>query len=184
MNTLLKAYEPNFSMVNILANSLLFNVSWLVIVSTHSPVIAPAVVILHLLVHFSLMGRGMAEAQLVLGVTLLGLFIDQVLFASKVFTISGAASSAPLWISCLWPVLATTLMHAFSGLQKRLLLAAIVGAIGGAMSYLAGTRLTDVEFASSLWGPLTMALLWGLVFPALLMAARLKMTTGDQTHAD
>jgi hypothetical protein len=114
---------------------------------------------------------------------LAGFLLDQVFFAVGIFTVSGKFSFAPLWLSCLWPVLATTLMHAFSGLQQRLLLASVIGAIGGAGSYGAGTRLSDVDFTSLFWGPIIMALTWAIVFPALMLAARLNMTRGTQTDA-
>jgi fatty acid desaturase len=175
MNTLIKPPAPAYSMLNTLANGLLFNISWLAIVSTHSLVLAPLVVVLHLLVHFTFMGRGMVEARLVFGVTLVGFLLDQILFAFGIFTLSGEYSFAPLWISCLWPVLATTLMHAFSRLQQRLTLATLVGALGGAASYEAGTRLSDVDFASPFWGPIIMASTWAIVFPSLLLAARINV---------
>lgn len=175
MNTRLKSYKPKISVVPTLANGLLFNVSWMAIVVSHSPQIALAVVLLHLLSHFALMGRGMVEGKFVFGVTLFGFVLDQILFSSGVFIAAGTASSAPLWISCLWPVLATTFMHAFKSLQRRLPLATVIGSFGGAMSYVAGTRLSDVEFVSLFWGPLTMAIIWAVVFPALLVVARVNM---------
>ena len=182
MNTLIKPLAPEPSMVSTLANGLLFNISWLAIVSTHSLVLAPVVVALHLLVHFTFMGRGMVEARLVFGVTLVGFLLDQIFFAVGVFTVSGKVSFAPLWISCLWPVLATTLMHAFSRLQQRLTLATLVGAIGGAASYVAGTRLSDVDFASPFLGPIIMASTWAIVFPSLLMAARVNAIKVAKKH--
>ena len=162
--------EP--SLAQILANGMLFNASWFAIVYTHSPLFAPAIATLHLVVHFSFMGRGLVEAKFVLGVSLLGFLLDQVIFSAGVLTVSGQSMFAPIWISCLWPVLATTLMHAFSSLQKRLVLAALVGAVGGTASYMAGARLSDVEFVSLIWGPAVMAIIWAGVFPALLWGAR------------
>lgn len=119
-----------------------------------------------------------------LGVSLIGLTIDQILFAAGVFLSPTSVAFAPLWISCLWPVLATTLMHAFSALQSRLILASIAGAIGGGMSYIAGTRLSDVDFASPLWGPVFMAALWSFLFPLLLMVARSKNPAEVVSNAD
>lgn len=154
-------------------NGMLFNLSWLAIVYTHSTAFAPAIALLHLLVHFAVMGRGVVEARLVLGVCVLGFALDQAIFAGGVLATSGPYAVAPIWISCLWPVLATTLMHAFSPLQKRLVLAIFIGGVGGTASYLAGARLSDVEFVSQFWGPATMALIWAILFPVLLLAARL-----------
>lgn len=154
-----------------LGNAVLFNLSWIAIVMTHSSVIALAIVVLHLAVHFVLLGKGRSEAVLVAGVTLLGAVLDQLLFLTGVFTLAGQPALAPFWLACLWPVFATSLMHAFEGLQHRPSLAAVVGAVGGALSYFAGARLTAVEFSSPLWGPTVIALLWAVLFPLLLKCA-------------
>jgi len=183
MKTSLDSVRPTVTFAGALANGLLFNLSWLAIVIPHSSRWAPLVVVAHLLVHFRLFGHGLAEARLVLVVSVLGFIFDQVLFLTGILTVSGQPSLAPLWLSCLWPVFATTLMHAFSGLQQRLLLAAVVGATGGALTYLAGTRLTDIAFASPIWGPVALALAWSILFPAFLTGASLAETGGQHRNA-
>jgi len=158
-----------------IANAILFNLSWLAIVLTQSPIIAPLIVALHLLLHCSVMGKGKGELRLIAGVTLGGAIIDQMMFKAGVFNLAGQPGLAPLWMTCLWPVFATTLMHSFAVLQNRVWLAAACGALGGALSYIAGVRLSAMEFASPLWGPVLVGILWSAVFPLLLqIAARLQ----------
>jgi hypothetical protein len=161
------------SMLHTILNGLMFNVTWLVIVTSESPVVAPVVALLHLLIHFAVMGKGYIELRVIAQVTLIGVVLDQLLFYFQVFNVSGQAALPPLWITCLWPVLATTFMHAFSGLQSRYVLAALLGGIGGAASFIAGTRLTSVAFESALYGPLVIAVLWAVIFPLLLQLPRL-----------
>ena len=184
LRTLQGYHRPLSPMVGALANGLLFNLSWLAIVLPHSSRWAPLVVLAHLLVHFRMFGYGSGEARLILVVTVMGLVLDQLLFLTGVLTVSGAPSLAPLWLSCLWPVLATTLMHAFKALHPRPLLAASVGAVGGALTYVAGTRLSDVDFASAVWGPVTLGFLWALLFPALLVGASLASGHGQHRATD
>lgn len=172
MNSVLNWRLPDSSIVSLIMNGMLFNISWFVIVSTHSSMLAPLVVVGHLLVHFSLLGRGAPELVFITAVTLFGLALDQVLFYLGVFTVSGQPSLAPVWLSCLWPVLATTCMHAFSGLARRPWLAAAFGGVGGAGSYLAGTALSTVQFGSDAQGPWIMGGLWVILFPVLLMMAQ------------
>ena len=156
-----------------IANAILFNLSWLAIVLTQSPVIAPLIVAVHLLLHYRVMPKG--ELRLIAGVTVGGAIIDQMLFKVGVFNLAGQPGLAPLWMTCLWPVFATTLMHSFAVLQNRVLLAAACGAVGGSLSYIAGVRLSAMEFASPLWGPVIVGILWAAVFPLLLqIAARLQ----------
>lgn len=139
---------------------------------TASAVVAPIVALVHLGVHALFIGLKKNEALFIGLVTAVGVILDQILFSANVFLVDGAASFAPVWLSCLWPVLATTFMHAFETLQKHLALAAVVGAVGGTLSYIAGTRLSNVEFASAEAGPLVIAALWFVVMPLLLLMAR------------
>jgi hypothetical protein len=155
-------------------NGILFNVAWLAIVLSHSSLLAVAITAAYLSTHFLFIGKGRAELQLIVVVTLCGAFVDQLLFRTGVFNLAGQPALAPLWLTCLWPVFASTLMHSFAALQNRLVLAAVVGALGGTLSYTAGVRLTPVDFGSPLWSPIILGALWAAVFPAVLrFAARL-----------
>ncbi len=157
-----------------IVNAVLFNASWLAIVLTQSPLIAPAVVCVYLLLHFSIMGNGKSELRLIAGITLCGVVIDQLLFRVGVFNVAGQPALAPLWLTCLWPVFATTLMHSMAVFQNRMLLAAAFGAVGGALSYSAGVSLSAVEFGSPAWGPVILGVLWAVFFPLMLhVSARL-----------
>jgi hypothetical protein len=151
----------------------MFNVTWFVIVASESAIIAPLVAAFHLAVHFVLMGKGYVELKVVAQVALIGVVVDQLLFYAGVFTVSGQPALPPLWISCIWPVLATTLMHAFSGLQSRYVLSAFLGGVGGAAAFIAGTRLTSVAFESALAGPVIIGIVWAVLFPLLLQIPRL-----------
>lgn len=165
-----------------LGNGVLFNVTWLAIVVTHDSQLAPLFAGLFLTLHFLLMGKGSTEARLILMVTVFGFFVDQCLFRIGVFNVEGHPATAPLWMSSIWPVLAATLMHAFEKLQRRHVLAALFGAVGGAASFAAGVRLSEVGFGSAMHGPFIMAALWALLFPFLLWLARVNAGAGGNGH--
>ena len=159
-------------------NGVMFNISWLAIVSSQTVVVALPVVALHLLIHQFWLGQGRRELAFIAAVALFGLLMDQFLFALGVFTLAGEPAMAPIWLTCLWPVLATTLNHAFATLQQKLALAAVLGGIGGLGSYWAGTGMSAVGFADPIAGPIIIAVLWAILFPALAYAARLVFTEG------
>jgi Protein of unknown function (DUF2878) len=182
MNLLKARYKPAPAPAKFV-NAMLFNLAWFAIVLTQSSALAPAIVIVYLLAHFRFMGRGRSELLLVVAVTVFGACVDQLLFQGGVFNLAGQPALAPLWLICLWPVFATTLMHAFAGLQHRLFLAVVVGASGGALSYIAGVRLTDIDFGSPLWGPVVLGLLWAVIFPALLAIAARLIAPADPLQA-
>ena len=54
---------------------------------------------------------------------------------------------APYWILSMWVLFATTLNVSLAWLHGRYTLAAVFGAIGGPLSYLAGARLGAVTLA-------------------------------------
>jgi len=160
--------------VNII-NVVLFNISWFAIVLSQSALLAPMIVAIHLWLHWLVMGKGKDELRLIGGVTLCGVIVDQLLFKAGVFNLAGEPAMAPLWLSCLWPVFASTLMHSFVVFQNRIALSVVCGALGGALSYIAGVRMSAVDFASPLWGPLVLAVMWAFMFPLLMqIAARLQ----------
>lgn len=163
---------PEDTLLQKAGNGLLFNISWLAIVTSESMLVAPTVVAAHLLVHQLWIGRGIRELAFIAAVALFGLLLDNLLFGLGLFTVGGEQSLAPLWLSCLWPVLATTFGHAFSGLQKSPALAAVLGAVGGAGSYYAGTGMSAVDFADPVSGLVIIGALWAVLFPALALAAR------------
>lgn len=152
-------------------NAVLFNLSWLAILWTQSTAAAIAIAVVHLIVHFAVVGDLRREWTLIVGVTLFGAVVDQLLFYCGVLTLAGYPALAPLWLTCLWPVFATTLMHALAPLQHRPYLAAVIGAVGGALSYLAGVRLTEIEFSTAMWGPAVIGVLWAALCPLLLKVA-------------
>ena len=167
------------------ANVILFNAAWFAILLTQSSLLAPFIVILHLLIHFRLMGKGKPELLFIVGVTVVGLFLDQSLFATGVFNLAGEPSLAPLWLTCLWPVFATTLMHAFDWLQSRVILSSVVGGVGGCLSYIAGVRLTAIDFGSPLWGPIIIAALWVVIFPLYLkISGRILDASNNEPKVD
>lgn len=170
-------------MTKALLNGIAFNISWLAIVYSQSIVVALSVTVAHLGLHAMLLCKGRREWLLIAGITLSGLLLDQVLFACGLFTVNGQYALAPLWFSCLWPVLATTLGHAFAALQTRPLLASLAGAAGGTMSYLAGTAITQVDFASPVYGPVIIGLLWSLLMPALTRVAALALNPEQASRA-
>lgn len=75
---------------------------------------------------------------------------------------------APAWLVVMWVNLALTLNHSLSWLRARYRLAALLGGLGGGISYWAGWRLGAVEFH---WPPWAAVALIGLVWTAALPSA-------------
>lgn len=156
---------------DVLLNGLLFNLCWLAIVFSHNSLLAPVIVAAYLWLHATVVGCTRGEWRCLALVAAIGLLLDQFLFFAGVLVDSRVSLFAPLWLSCLWPVFATTLLHAFRSFRERPFIAAILGAVGGTGSYVAGVALSPISFGSEWGGPAVLAVLWAVLLPALLELA-------------
>jgi hypothetical protein len=82
------------------------------------------------------------------------------------------AGVAPYWMVALWTIFATTLNVSLRWLRPHWWLAALLGAIGGPVSYYAGARLGALQFGSAGAALAAIGLGWAILAPTLLAAAR------------
>lgn len=134
--------------------------------------VAAAVIVLHL----TLARRPAPEALLIVAASLIGLVWDSTLIAIGLFTYPSGVlvpGLAPYWMIALWAVFATSLNLSMGFLKGRLWLAALVGAVGGPLSYAAGGRLGGLEMSEPMLALGAQALGWAVLLPVLThLAAR------------
>jgi hypothetical protein len=82
------------------------------------------------------------------------------------------AGTAPVWMVALWASFATTLNVSLRALRPRLLAAALLGAIGAPLAYLAGQKLGAVQFPQPGSALAVIAAGWAVLTPLLFLAAR------------
>ncbi|WP_456026684.1 DUF2878 domain-containing protein [Pseudomonas capeferrum] len=159
-------------MLKSLANAVLFQCGWFACVlggDSEWLLVVGAVLTIHLL-WISSWSR---EGQVILAVTLFGTVVDTALRTFGVFHFSFPGPLIPFWLVLLWALLATTLRHCLAWSAQPWWRASVLGAVGGPLSYYAGSQLAGVSFgygtAPTLIG---LALLWALVFPVLHWIAR------------
>ena len=121
-----------------------------------------------LLAHLLWISRSLAEVRLVVVVCVLGSAVDSLLLNAGVFAFQQPGILIPFWLVLLWALLAITLNHCLAWAAKPWWRAALLGAIGGSLSYYAGQRLGAVQFPQGLWPTLPgLGLLWAALFPLL-----------------
>jgi hypothetical protein len=80
----------------------------------------------------------------------------------------------PPWISALWANFGITLRHSLRWLERHLVLASLLGALIGPLSYVAGARLGAISFPEPSLALASLAALWALYLPLLFaLSARL-----------
>ena len=141
------------------------------------PLIGPAVVTIHLAIHFIWSDDRKREAAFLLFTTLLGILIDSAQKAAGFIVYASAWPPvdwlAPIWIVAMWLLFATTFSTSLSWLQGRYAIASLMGAIFGPLSYVAGERLGAIAFAQPLLQTVFIfGLIWAIVMPALAWFAK------------
>ncbi|AZE87473.1 DUF2878 domain-containing protein [Pseudomonas orientalis] len=159
-------------MLKSLANAALFQCGWFAcVLGGDSPwlLVGVAVLAVNLLWISSLADDGV----LIVGVTLAGTLLDTLLRTLGVFHFSEPGPLIPFWLMLLWALLATTLRHCLAWSARPWWRAALLGAVGGPLSYYAGSQLAGVQFGYGLGATMAgLAVLWAVLFVGLHRLAR------------
>jgi hypothetical protein len=169
--------------MNMLSNFLLFQAAWFTTVlgaANGMPWMGPVAVLAVVGVHLRQIRRPGMELRLILGAVLLGLVADSLILATGWIAYPNGRwipGLAPYWIVALWALFATTLNVSMRWMHGRHVLAAVFGAVGGPLSYLAGAKLGAMSFLSPAPAFIALALLWSMAMPLLVrLAVRLDET--------
>lgn len=120
--------------------------------------------------HFGCCPDRQGELHAVLRCTLAGCVLDSLLGMLGVFRFD--SWPLPLWLALLWTVLCCGLRHSLAWLGRHTWRAALFGAAGGPLAYVAGARLAQVELPLGTLATATLlAAVWALALPLLLRLA-------------
>jgi hypothetical protein len=164
--------------MNVLLNIIAFKVAWLSTIfgsANDMPMLGPLVVMVAVGMHLRLAAEPERELALIVMTGAIGLSWDSVMVSAGWVTYPNgtfAVGLAPYWILGMWMLFATTLNASFRWLHPRLRLAAVMGAVFGPLSYMAGSAAGAVEFTNPTAVYVTLSASWALLFPGLLMLAR------------
>ena len=79
---------------------------------------------------------------------------------------------APAWIISLWALFASSFSTSLEWMHRRYLVGAVFGAVGGPLSYLAGTKFGAITFKyDPTFSMIVVGLVWGSIMPILLVMA-------------
>lgn len=170
MNTQSKALKLGYNAVG-------FQSAWWLTVlgiAMGFPLLGPLAMILYVMVdHFSLTKKNQAEALLILSALFLGTLSDSLFASVGLLSYAGGYTQipwlAPLWITAMWGGFAATLNHSLAWIKTKPILAFLLGAVFGPLSYMAGSRFGAIQFNMEM--TLTMVILglfWGIAVPGLV----------------
>lgn len=158
----------------LLVNFALFQCAWFAAVlgAAHGyPLLGTACIFAAIAYHVTLSARPAVEFRFVAAVCVAGFVAESVVaMQGHIAYPSGQpiAWLAPYWIVALWGLLATAPNVTLRWLKRRPLLAVLLGAVLGPISFVAGVRLGGARLVHPTTALITMALMWAVLMPALM----------------
>ena len=117
-------------------------------------------------VHFYYSPCRYSDALAVVVALLMGLVHDGLLLGLDYIAFVDSQWGPPWWLMSLWLLLGLAVNHSLSWVYQRPLLAGLLGAVLGPLSYMAGEGLSSAYWQASLAYILPLlAVMWALVLP-------------------
>lgn len=162
-----------------ITNYVLYQAGWFACVlgaSWRRPGIGLSIALVLIGIHVMRSSERRVEVGLVLVATLVGAVVEvfQIAAGTYHFT-SGILNDAwpPPWLLAMWAQFATTFRFSARGVVARPLPAALFGAVGGPIAFIAGERLGAVTLLPPVThGLLRLSLTWAIALVAFSVAVR------------
>lgn len=148
-------------------NVLIYQTVWVLAILKGNQGAALGVVLL--IIHLASSEYRVADLKMMGFLLFVGILVDGTLVQVGFFTFTNTGAPIPVWLMVIWAALSIMPNHSLNWLKDRLFLASFLGALGGPTAYWAGTRMGAATFNLSLLSSLLLlALLWSLLFPAIM----------------
>ena len=160
-----------------LVNFIAFQLGWFSCVLSAAkglPWLGLIVVCLVVALHIRSSDKPRHEWQLLTLAVMSGLVFDSLLVSGGLVRYPSGmlfSNMAPYWILAMWALFATTLNVSMAWLKNSLVLASVMGAVFGPLSYLAGQRLGAIELVDFRSSMVALAVIWAVVMPVLTYTA-------------
>lgn len=152
----------------LILNAGLFQIGWFACVLSDQQPWMLLIAFTCLAVHLLGVTSDFDEWRALVRVAVCGWVLDTALLHLGVFEFSTSSVVLPLWLATLWLLFASTLPHSLSWTRRPWWMGSLLGAIGGPLSYLGGTKLAGVGLPLGLWpSMLLLACIWAPLLPAL-----------------
>lgn len=179
------------SRVRLLANFVVFEAAWFACilgVAHGVPGWGTAAVVATIAWHVAISVRPATELALVAALCAIGLAAEALVVALGHVAYPNGQPVAwlpPYWLVALWAEFAIALNVTLRWLRGRPLLAALLGAVFGPLSFIGGVRLGAARFVDETAALATLAGLWAIIMPLVTaIAPRLDGVTRHSTLPD
>lgn len=154
-------------MPKLIVNAVLFQLGWFACVFGGDSLWLLSVAAV-LAVHLLWTSSWAAEGKLLISVFIAGSALDSLLLNLGLFDFGEPRRLIPLWLACLWLLLASTLNHSLAWTAQPWWRASLLGAAAAPLSYYAGAQIAGVSLPYGSWPSLlVLAAIWALLLPLL-----------------
>ena len=168
------------SRARLLANFAVFEAAWFACilgVAHGRPLEGTAAVVVAIAWHVAISARPATELALVAALGAIGLVAESAVVAQGHVAYAAGqpvAWLAPYWMVALWAEFAIALNVTLRWLKGKPLLAAVLGAVFGPLSFLGGVRLGGARFVDETAALVTLVFMWAVLMPlAMALSDRL-----------
>lgn len=158
-------------------NFVLYNVGWFATVyfaAQGQAWIANCVIALVVSAHLLSIAAWKKEALMLALAGLIGIVWETALVTTGILSYPaspGFGMLAPSWIVAMWVLFATTINVSLSWVKRSLWIAAVFGAVGGPLAFVAGKAFGAVAFGHPVLSPLVIGAGWAILLPLLCRIA-------------
>ena len=164
--------------MNPIVNIVIYQLGWFACIlgaANGAPMAGVVFVLAAVAYHLYRADETRAEAWLIVIAAAIGAVWDSLLVAAGLLVYPSGMlieGAAPYWIVALWVIFATTFNVSLRWFKQRLWLAALFGALGGPLAFLAGERLGGVVFTDYSLALSALALGWAFLMPGMMLVAQ------------
>ena len=148
-------------------NAVVFQVGWFICV-LYGNLWAGLFTAVTLILHFKYTPVRRGDLVALVLALAFGVIHDAILLGGGLIQFAETRAMSPLWVLCVWVLLGINLNHSLRWVYERPWIGALLGAICGPLSYLAGERLSSANWTSSnllLDVVPLLVIMWALVLP-------------------
>jgi hypothetical protein len=161
----------------VVANFVVFQIAWFTCVGSVARNLSSlglAVIAIAVGIHLLSVRHRASALSLAVASLLIGVIIEYILAATQATQFDRnalAIGSAPLWMIAMWALFSTTLNVSMRWLQGKYVLATVLGAVAGPLSYLAGSKMGALTLPLD-YSLIIIGACWAVAMPLLLLSAK------------
>lgn len=166
------------ALTRLIINFIVFQVGWFSCVlgaANGYPLLGPLAVFGAASLHLATAYKPHKELILILIAAAIGAVFDTLLLQTGWLTYANGmfwSGTAPYWIVSMWLLFATTLNVSLRWLRRSYLSAALLGLIGGPLSYYGGAKLGGLMFINMPAALTALAIGWAVITPILIWLSK------------